>query len=131
NRFRRQPGYGEWGFRRELLLRFSFELVERIGIVQIVDRLGVSLPVAGEGRIDQARNDCVDGDAVLAEFQGGRLHQADNAPFRGGISSTILRAVLSLRRGGNDDAAAAVLHQVRSYRADRVAGAGQIDIDLV
>src|SRR5690606_32771389 len=88
-------------------------------------------PVAGEGRIDQARNDCVDGDAVLAEFQGGRLHQADNAPFRGGISSTILRAVLSLRRGGNDDAAAAVLHQVRSYRADRVAGAGQIDIDLV
>ena len=63
----------------------------------VVDGLFVTLAVSGERRVDEARNNGVDGDLVLAQFQGGRLHQTDDAPFGGGIGGAVFRAMPALR----------------------------------
>lgn len=69
--FGRQPWDPERRSGDELLLRFCFEFLQRFGIVQVVDYLGIALAVAGQRRVDEAGNEGVDGDAILPQFQSG------------------------------------------------------------
>src|ERR1700760_1128191 len=92
--------------------------------------LRIAFFMPGERCINEAGAERVHGDAVLAEFERGGLHQADDAPLRRRVGSAKLCSVLALRGCRQDDAAAASLHDQRCEGADRVCRSGQIHINL-
>ena len=94
-----------------------------------LERLRIAFFMPGERCVDEAGAERVHGDVVLAEFERGRLHQADDAPLRRRVSSAELCSVLALRGCRQDDAAAAAIHDQRREGAEGVCRAGDIDIN--
>ena len=100
--------------------------------LQVADTLGVALPVPGQRRVDQAGDDGVHRDAVLAQVQRRRLHQADDAPLGRRVGRAEPGAMPPLGAAGDDDPPAhPALDDVRRDGADGVGGAGQVHVDLV
>ena len=91
-----------------------------------------ALFVAGEGRIDEAGNQGVNGDVVLAELHRRRFHQAQDAPFRGGIARSVLGAVLALHgRSRTKSGPSFCVDHLGREGADGVGGAVEVIVDYV
>ena len=84
-------GIDPWDAERGLCLEgcfrgfFIFLNIAGWGLAANFEGLSVAFLMPGQRCVDQTRYQGVDGNAVLAEFERGRLHESDDAPFRCGI----------------------------------------------
>jgi hypothetical protein len=100
NSGRNRLGLDPWNAKRRLCaesrFRFGFQNSGRLHGIEIVNGLCIPLPVSSERRVNEAGIDGVHRDLVYAELERRRFHEADDAPFGGGIGGAELGAVPSL-----------------------------------
>ena len=83
----------------------------------------------GHGRVDDARRDRVDGDALPGEVHRERLGQRDDATLRRAVVRHVGRARLRALRRDRHDAAPPGVDHVRDRDLDAQERAGEVDLD--